>query len=151
MPFCELCGRQIQDTKKVSIEGAIFNVCIGCSKLGKQIITKPKFEMPNSNQIIGNPQIKQTRPITMKRKMTSNYNKITLTDEVILDSDYHKMIREARTKKGLTHEELGMKLNEKVTLLKKIESGTIKPDQQLAKKIERFLGIKLYVPINSEE
>jgi len=34
-------------------------------------------------------------------------------------------------------------------LLKKVETGTIKPDDILSKKLERFLGIKLY--INSNE
>jgi putative transcription factor len=59
--------------------------------------------------------------------------------------DFAGLIREARMKMGLTHEQLGMKMNEKAQLLKKFESGALKPDELLAKKLERFLGITLYV------
>jgi putative transcription factor len=53
-------------------------------------------------------------------------------------------------KMGLTHEQLGMKMNEKAQLLKKFETGTLKPDEILAKKLERYLGIKLYISANSD-
>jgi putative transcription factor len=76
--------------------------------------------------------------------------KIDLTDEIILDPEFPKVIRDARNRKGMTHEQLGQKINEKVTLLKKIETGTIKPDEILSKKLEKFLGIKLYVNLNEE-
>ena len=68
-----------------------------------------------------------------------------MSDATMLSQDYAGLIREARTKKGLTHEALGMQMNEKATLLRKIESGGLKPDEQFAKKLERFLGVKLYV------
>ena len=67
-----------------------------------------------------------------------------MTDETILDPEFARIIREARMKKGLTHEQLGAQMNEKATLLKKFESGTLKPDEIFAKKLEIFLGIKLY-------
>jgi putative transcription factor len=53
-------------------------------------------------------------------------------------------------KKGLTHEQLGVQMNEKATLLRKFETGSLKPDEMLAKKLERFLGVKLYVSIEEE-
>jgi putative transcription factor len=63
----------------------------------------------------------------------------------MLAPDFAGRIREARMKMGLTHEQLGMKMNEKAQQLKKFETGALKPDELLAKKLERFLGIKLYV------
>ena len=53
-------------------------------------------------------------------------------------------------KKGLTHEQLGMQMNEKVTILRKFETGVLKPDEIFAKKLERFLGIKLYITLEEE-
>jgi putative transcription factor len=75
---------------------------------------------------------------------------IKMTDDTILSPEFAKLIREARMKKGLTHEQLGIQMNEKSTLLKKFETGSLKPDEMLAKKLERFLGIKLYVSIEEE-
>ena len=50
-------------------------------------------------------------------------------------------------KKGLTHEQLGAQMNEKANLLKKFETGALKPDELFANKLQRFLGIHLYVGI----
>lgn len=66
-------------------------------------------------------------------------------DDIILVEDYAAVIRKARMQKNLTHEELGSMLKEKATLLRRFETGSLKPDRNIATKLERFLGIKLYV------
>jgi putative transcription factor len=53
-------------------------------------------------------------------------------------------------KKGLTHEQLGAQMNEKAGLLRKFETGALKPDELFAKKFQRFLGIHLYVSIQDD-
>lgn len=70
-----------------------------------------------------------------------------MSDRTMLTPDFAGVIREARMKMGMTHEQLAMKMNEKVQILRKFETGAIKPDELLAKKLERFLGIKLYVGV----
>ena len=133
--FCELCGRKIMDIKRaVLIDGTVFNVCIACSRRGKPYVPSaaPKSKMINK------PSPKKTG------------SRIKMTDDTILSPEFAKLIREARMKKGLTHEQLGIQMNEKATLLKKFETGSLKPDEILAKKLERFLGIKLYVSIEEE-
>jgi putative transcription factor len=68
-----------------------------------------------------------------------------MSDDLVLDPDFPRIIREARMKKGITHEQLGMQMNEKANLLRRFETGALKPDEIFAKKLERHLGIKLYV------
>ena len=133
MSYCELCGHQTADKKMVVVDGTVFNVCIACSKRGKPYVP---------------PQItvKKKKPLAVKPQ-----KKIELIDETILTPNFARLIREARMKMGLTHEQLGMKMNEKAQLLKKFETGSLKPDEIFAKKLERFLGIKLYVSANSDE
>jgi len=53
--------------------------------------------------------------------------------------------------KGLTHEQLGLSLNERASLLRKIESGSIKPDEELTKKLERFFRIPLYTEVDTND
>jgi len=77
--------------------------------------------------------------------------KIQMADETLLNRNFGNLIREARMKKGWTHEQLGKIMNEKATLLRKFETGTLKPDELSAKKLGRFLGIKLYEKIEDEE
>ena len=73
-----------------------------------------------------------------------------MTHDTILASDFSRLIRQARMKKGFTHEQLANLMNEEA-LLRKFETGALKPDAGLARKLERHLGIKLYVDSNSEE
>jgi putative transcription factor len=157
--YCELCGRQLTTGKKtVLIDGSIFNVCIPCSKRGKPLEAVPS----NSNTLSRGGKATTTNESTVDRrsypssKPTINKNrnalhKIQMTDDTLLASNFSKLIRDARMKKGLTHEQLANLMNERAALLKKYETGSLKPDESLAKKLERQLGIKLYVDPNSEE
>jgi len=133
MSYCELCGRQATEKKMVIVDGTVFNVCTGCSKHGKPYVP-------------AHLQTKKKKPATVKHQ-----KKIGLADETVLTPDFARLIREARMKMGLTPEQLGMKMNEKAQPLKKIESGALKPDELLAKKLERYLGIKLYISANSDD
>jgi putative transcription factor len=137
--FCELCGRQLIDGKKtVLIDGTVFNVCMSCSKRGKPYVAAQPIKKKN----VGN---------SAPKKMINPLRKISMTDDIILNPAFAKIIREARMKKGLTHEQLGLKMNEKATLLRKFETGTLKPDEIMAKKLEKFLEIKLHVSIEEIE
>jgi len=68
-----------------------------------------------------------------------------------LVQDFHNVIREAREKLGLSHEDLGKRINEKVSLLKKIETGKMTPDNNLATRLEHTLKIKLIVLTKEEK
>jgi putative transcription factor len=72
-----------------------------------------------------------------------------MSDELTLDPGFPRLIREARMKKNLTHEQLGMQMSEKAGILRRFETGALKPDELMAKKLERHLGIKLYVRSDS--
>ena len=65
--------------------------------------------------------------------------------------DYPNKIRAAREKLGLTHEELGKKINEKASVLRNLEAGKMAPNNHLAAKLEHMLKIKLLVPISEEK
>ena len=57
-------------------------------------------------------------------------------------------IKQARENLGLSHEELGKKINEKVSVLKKIEAEKMKPDMRLTAKLEHALKIRLVAPLS---
>lgn len=138
--FCELCGRRITDGKKtVLIDGSIFNVCISCSKRGKPYVPS----MPG--------KATSNRSASSPKSSLQRTSKIQMADETLLNRNFGNLIREARMKKGWTHEQLGKIMNEKATLLRKFETGTLKPDELSAKKLGRFLGIRLYEKIEDEE
>ena len=55
-------------------------------------------------------------------------------------------IRKARREAGLSHEDLGKKVREKISVLRKIETGRMTPNHLLAKKLEHALQVRLLVP-----
>jgi putative transcription factor len=135
---CEVCGRKIHgEPVRSLIEGAKLTVCHECSKHGTIIYEEPK---PASTT----PKPKGTRPpLTFVAKKPSP----TIVDTSIeLVENFGDKIRQAREKIGLSHEDLGKKLNERVSLLRKIETEKMKPDNKLATKLEHVLKIKLIVP-----
>ena len=143
--YCELCGQEVFDEKKaVLIDGIVFNVCKGCSKRGKPYTAPIPISKSKATSSY------MTGPRTTSNKNTKAMRKIEMTDNTILNPEFAKLIREARMKKGLTHEQLGAQMNEKANLLRKLESGALKPDELFAKKLQRFLGIQLYVSVQQE-
>jgi putative transcription factor len=130
---CEICGVEIiGSARKVVVEGTELDVCGRCSQYGKA----PQGWTPVSRKIA--PVEVTPRPVAGKTKRRS-FDKID--DEIV--SDYSSIIREAREAKGWTLEELGLNIKEKAALLRKIERAEIKPEDNLRKKLERSLDIKL--------
>ena len=136
MTSCEICGIQINDNPiRVYVEGNVLRVCRTCSKRGK-----PSNEL-QKNQI----------RVSAKPKKIAMPNKITFHDSTILVDNFSEVIRKSRMKQGLTHEQLGLIIKERASLLRKIESGSLKPDDELAKKLERYFRINLYTEVDSGE
>jgi len=140
---CEVCGRRINGKPlKVIIEGAKLTVCIECSKLGKTYYEEPKQRVVSPK--LGTAPRPLINPI---RKPQAP--KVDTSLE--LAENFDTKIRQAREKLGLSHEELGKRINEKVSLLRKIETGKMTPDNRLATMLEHALKIKLIVPAKEEK
>jgi putative transcription factor len=140
---CEVCGRRINGKPfKVIIEGAKLTVCSECSKLGKIYYEEPK-------QRVASPRLGTTpRPLIIQTKKPQA-PKVDTSLELVENFDLK--IRQAREKLGLSHEELGKRISEKVSLLRKIETGKMTPDNRLATMLEHALKIKLIVPAKEEK
>jgi len=140
---CEVCGNRIAGKPlKVIIEGAKLIVCAQCSKLGRICYDEPKHE-----RLMARPR-KMLAPPTAQMKKTQAAV-VDTTQELVENFDVK--IRQAREGFGLSHEELGRRLNEKVSLLRKIETGKMVPNNRLAKMLERALKIQLIVPTKEEK
>jgi putative transcription factor len=142
---CEVCGRKIHEAPiRAIIEGAKLTVCVECAKHGKIIVHEeadiPKRTLTTNNKPQASISMVQRKPAVAK---------VQITQEVA--QDYANQIRTAREKLGLTHEELGKKINEKASLLRNLETGKMSPNNQLATKLEHMLKIKLLVPISEEK
>jgi len=126
MPSCDMCGKKAE-LYKAEIEGTEMNVCSECGKFGK-IIKKLQEPKPEP-----------------KKKKESFIIKHTSDKEIIqvIVPNYSKKIKQRREELGLKQEELAKKISEKLSLVHHIESGEFEPNINLARKLEKFLKIKL--------
>lgn len=115
---CELCGAK--NAHRVAIvEGVKMVVCDRCVKTGNELHEKP---------------IETAKGIVTKRRPE-------VEDAIVVG--YAERIRRARQKAGMEQKELASKLNEKQSIISKVESGSMQPTIALARKIEKLLGIEL--------
>jgi len=68
-----------------------------------------------------------------------------------ISQDYDDRIRNARESAGLSQEELAQKLNEKASLIRKLEHGDTLPSDEVQTKLERELDITLSASGGSED
>lgn len=136
---CEVCGRRIIGPPfKANIEGAKMLVCGECAKLGS-IVWEAKTE-PRLKKVAR----RMPAPVLPPRKQPP----ISVADNLELVDGFGAKIRAAREKLGLNHQELGKRISEKVSVLRKIESGKMTPDNLLTEKLEHALRLKLLVPVS---
>lgn len=122
-----MCGAEGQ-LFRVSIEDAILNVCKNCSSYGK-VLSRIKTHTGRA--------IKNQKKIEIEGPP-----KLTETLFLIVP-DYAQKIKKKREKLGLKQVDFAKQVRERDSLISKIETGAIEPNIKLARKLERYLKIKL--------
>jgi len=120
MASCELCGRDVDSLKKVKIEGATLKACDSCAEMGEEVATGSK----------------------KKRKKKKSTTRRTKEDTLV--NGYGEKLKEAREGQQLSIGEVADDLNEKESLIAKIEKEDLKPDKSLAEKLAKKFDITLY-------
>lgn len=111
-------------------------VCGKCAKLGSI-----SWEMRTPRRVKKLAKPKPPLPRTPKKRQPTK-----LAEELELVNNFSSRVRQGREKMELSHEDLGKKIGEKVSVLRKIESGKMTPDHKLATKLEHTLRVKLLAP-----
>ncbi|MBR9698994.1 TIGR00270 family protein [Candidatus Woesearchaeota archaeon] len=125
MGVCDMCGAE-DSLFKTEIEGSTLTLCRNCAKFGKVIMPiKEKQDIPKKREF-------QRAPLLSKEE---------ISQEIV--ENYSEIIKKKRESLDLKQEDFAKKINEKVALIHKIETGHFKPNLVLARKIERFLKVKL--------
>jgi putative transcription factor len=137
---CEMCGETIRGTAKlVRVEGAELQVCTKCEKFGTEVqqvrradIARPSTAAPR----LGRP-VTSAVPADRRKRDLFDY----MEGEIV--EDYAVRIRKARMEKGLSTKDLAMQIKEREHLLKKIENNELIPEEDVRKKLEKVLEIRL--------
>ena len=116
---CDLCGKS-GSTRKTRIEGIVYDACSACAALG--VDATP------------------AQPLPKKRVRTSSKDAY---EELFVRSDAGAVLRRAREKAKKTHEAFSQELNIKESLLHSWETGSRQPTVEMAKQLEKRLGVSL--------
>lgn len=123
---CEVCGKNIRGPpKRVVIDTVALFVCGTCARYGVYV--------PGRKAL---PILRLTKPTVAKASTN-----IGQQFEVV--PNFGTVIKRAREELGLTQEVLAGLVGEKLSVIKRIEAGKLKPPIELARKIEKVLKVKL--------
>ena len=156
--ICELCGKEIQFLKPLLIEGSLLKVCPECAKFGSAPPKAPDTVGTSSSTSNNDRRTFSSGGFTpeapskeevIRRRLEFRERRMTTKDVYDLGGvkelveDYHKRIQRGRDKLGWNQEQLGQKINERKSVISKLENRSMKPDDKLVRKLEKALEITL--------
>ncbi len=142
MPLCEMCGTERERLRAVSVEGTRLMLCDRCSRFGEEIRPPPK-----TPQVVRSGAPQAIRPGAPRRAPDRSLEQ----PEYDLAPDFPDRLRRAREARGWKREELARRVNEKLSVLEKLEKGRMRPTDTLVAKLERILEIRLRERIEEGE
>jgi putative transcription factor len=143
-----MCGDTIKGAPKlVRVEGAELSVCSKCEKFGTEVQQVRRTDIrasPRGPAARALPGPGGAAPVRHKRDM------FDFIEGDIVD-DYAARIRHAREEKGLSQKDLAMLMKEKEHLIRKIENSELIPEDDVRKKLEKALDIRLIDAMVTDE
>jgi len=146
MVQCEMCGAETADPKTIKVEGAELEVCADCVDFGTEVrtdstsSTSTKYSTSSSSS--GSSTSSSTTSTTSSNSGGGGGPDI-FDDLDELAQDYDERIRDAREASDLSQKDLANRLNEKASLIRKIERGETLPSDEVQRELERELDIDL--------
>ena len=134
---CELCGEEIRGKAYLGVvDRATLILCERCVKRASKVYGPVGGGAPRPAPA-PRPRPRRARPRAPRWE-----------EEVVVD--YAERIREARERMGLTRDALAAMLGVKVSVVRRMEEGTLMPTLDMARKLERILKVKLVELVEEE-
>ncbi|HDS44498.1 MAG TPA: TIGR00270 family protein [Methanomicrobia archaeon] len=137
MAECEICGATIVGKAQyITIGSSQLRVCRACARYG----TSAGENQPAKARTSFTSE--QEQLVRAKQRLYEQMDH-ELEEELGIPEDFGRRIKEARERVGLKQAELAQRINEKQSLLRKIEHEEIMPTDEVRAKLERVLKISL--------
>jgi putative transcription factor len=138
MVQCEMCGTETSSPKTVKVEGAELQVCEECAGFGTEVETESSETTSTKYSTSSDSDTDTSSSPSGGSRRQDMFDEM---DEVA--PDYDQRIRQAREAADLSQEDLADEVNEKASLVRKLERGDVLPSDEVQGKLERRLDISL--------
>nr|WP_252490596.1 multiprotein bridging factor aMBF1 [Natronococcus sp. CG52] len=145
-----MCGTETSSPKTIKVEGAKLDVCSNCTDFGTEVkqsssssSTSTKYSTGSSSSSSSSSGGTSTSGGSSSSSSGGSRRQDMFDDMDELATDYDERVRNAREQKGLSQSDLANELNEKASLIRKIERSDTLPSDQVQSKLESFLEIDL--------
>lgn len=144
MVQCEMCGAETADPTTVKVEGAELQVCENCAGFGTEVRTEEESTTSTKYSTSSGDSGGTGSGSGGSSGSVSRSRRQDMFDEMEeLAADYDQRIRAAREAADLSQEDLAKSINEKASLVRKLERGEMLPSDEVQRKLERRLDIAL--------
>ena len=150
MVQCEMCGAETSSPKTIKVEGAKLDVCSNCTDFGTEVkqpsstSSSTKYSTSSSSSSSSGGSSSSSSTTSASSSSSSSQRRSDMFDDMDeLATDYDDRVRNARENKGLSQSDLANELNEKASLIRKIERGDTLPSDRVQSKLEKFLEVSL--------
>jgi len=141
-----MCGETIRGIPKlIRVEGAELQLCARCGKFGTEVQQPRRAEVQHAiSRVAPGSKVPATPIPTQRKRDMFDYMEGEIVD------DYAERVKKARMERGLSQKDLALQLMVRELLIKKIEKSELIPEEEVRKKLEKVLGIKLVDMVTSD-
>ncbi len=152
MPQCEMCGAEQASLTTSKVEGAELELCSSCTDFGTEVREEPssaggsKYSTGSSSGGSSSSSSESSSGTSSSSGGSSSGSprRNDMFDDMDeIATDYDDRIRNARESRDLSQEELADQLNEKASLIRKLERGDTLPTDDVKRKLEREFDLSL--------
>ncbi len=167
--YCEMCGSPIMGRSfHLTVEGTELVVCERCFRRYMERAIPASTDLPlrlrlpsqqatrraaATSKVEYKPPTLQagtTAPRYTSRPLRPSGMRVRGVEELEVVDDYAERIRRARERLGWSRKVLAEKVRVSENVIRRIEDGSLVPPIDLARKLEKVLGIKLLEPVVEE-
>jgi putative transcription factor len=156
MSQCEMCGKEQAALTTTKVEGAELELCDDCKEFGTEVRTESSSSSSSKYSTSSSSGTAKSGSSGSSGSGSSSSGGSRRRRDMFDDmdevaGDYDDRIRQARESRNWSQEDLANELNEKASLIRKLERGDILPSDDVRTKLERELDISLVEGVDDDE
>ncbi|MCW3131495.1 MAG: multiprotein bridging factor aMBF1 [Candidatus Methanospirare jalkutatii] len=142
--YCEICGSEIRDDVYfIRVNASELKVCKSCARHGTLVRRVRVERVLEEGRKLKSASVASAVSSAVVRRRPRIYDEMerVLEEEAEIPEDFGRLVKSARERLGWKQAELARRINEKQSVIRKIETGEIIPTRELLEKLKRALNL----------